>query len=323
MADGEPRRHRPIGRIRIPRRLWRGWTAPTAGCNARRVGAARCAALVDVRPGVGAAGRAAGRDDHRAAVVYRVRTAVRPGDTGRRRLAQVADVRLADRPVVAVPAQSRSACRTRADPDPDRAGQTLVGDPAAVRVATGAVDRAAARTRLAADARRRDPVRDHHRRPEHPVRLHFRLQLLHGPLLRRLGLHRGLRDPHRHQDPPHVGGPAVDVDAKRAAHQHAKTPTRAVRTRRTGRRRARTRDDQPPRRPRPGRWWRPVHGGDHRGPDHRRLDPPDSAAAAAWTESRRRAERLRRQPDSRRGPNHPRPHRRAMAPHPDRWARDR
>ena len=169
--------------------------------------------------GVGAAGRATGSDDHRVAFVYRVRAAVRPGDTGRCRLAEGSDVRLADRPIVAVPTQSGSACRTRADPDSDRAGQALVGDPAAVRVATVAVDRAAPRTHLSVDARRRDPVRDHHRRPEHPVRLHFRLQLLHGPLLRRLGLHCGLRDPHRHQDPPHVEGPAVDVDAKSAAHR--------------------------------------------------------------------------------------------------------
>ncbi len=96
-------------------------------------------------------------------------------------------------PVVALPAQPGPARRARPDPDPGRAGQAVVGDPPAVRLAAGPLDRAGAGTSFAADAGRRDPLRDHHRRAEHPVRLHLRLQLLHRPLLRRVGVHRRLR----------------------------------------------------------------------------------------------------------------------------------
>ena len=156
--------------------------------------------LADLGFRLGAVGRAADRDHHRAAVLYRVRAAVRPGHSGRRRLAEAADLRLAHRPVVAVPAQPGPARRARPDPDPRRAGQTVVGHPAAVRLAAGTVDRPTAGTHFTADAGRRDPVRDRHRRAEHPVRLHLRVQLLHRPLLRRLGVHRRFRDPHRDQD---------------------------------------------------------------------------------------------------------------------------
>ena len=56
-------------------------------------------------------------------------------------------------------------------------------------------------------------------RAQHPVRLHLRVQLLHRALLRRLGVHRRVPDPHRDQDSADVGGPAVDVDAGGVAHQ--------------------------------------------------------------------------------------------------------
>ena len=96
-------------------------------------------------------------------------------------------------PVLAVPAQPGPACRSRPDPHSGRARQAVVGDSAAVRLAAGTVDRPSAGTHFAADAGRRDPLRDHHRRAEHSVRLHLRVQLLHRPLLRRLGVHRRFR----------------------------------------------------------------------------------------------------------------------------------
>ena len=106
---------------------------------------------------------------------------------------------------------------------------------------------------------------------------------------------------------------------ERVAHQPSRHPARAVRTRRAGGRRSRARDDQPPRRPRAGRWWRPVDGGDHRRPDHRRVHPPGGAAAAARTAAAAPGPTTSSQPDSRRGrESTPRPHRRAMAAHTDR-----
>ncbi len=58
-----------------------------------------------------------------------------PAIPGRRRLAEAALLRLAEQPDLAVPADPGSARRPRADHDPGGAGETVVGDSAAVHLA--------------------------------------------------------------------------------------------------------------------------------------------------------------------------------------------
>ena len=48
---------------------------------------------------------------------------------------------------------------------------------------------------IAADAGGRDPLRDRHRRAQHPVRLHLRVQFLHRALFRGVGVHRRRSSP--------------------------------------------------------------------------------------------------------------------------------
>ena len=65
-----------------------------------------------------------------------------------------------------------------------------------------------------------------------------------------------------------------------------------------------------------------LHGGDHRGPDARRIHPARGAAASARPDARRRAQRLPGQPDRVGGGDHAGRHRRTVASHPHRRARD-
>ena len=105
-------------------------------------------------------------------------------------VAQTAHLRLAHHPVVAVPVDPGPARRVGAGGDTGGAGQVVVGDSAAVRVAAGAVGGPGSRAGDAADAGGRDPLRDRHRCAQHPVRLHFRVQFLHRALFRGVGVHR-------------------------------------------------------------------------------------------------------------------------------------
>src|SRR5271167_2893237 len=117
-------------------------------------------AVANVGAGPDAADHAARRNPDGPVVLHRVRPAVRAGDPGRRRLAEAADVRLAHQPVVAVPAHAGLARRAGAGADPGGAGQAVVGDSAAVRLAAVPFVRASAGTAFNADAGRRHPVRD-------------------------------------------------------------------------------------------------------------------------------------------------------------------
>src|SRR5829696_8242122 len=130
--------------------------------------------VADLGAGLGPASDAADRDYHRPALLYRLRPAIRTGDPRRRRVVEASDLRLAYRASLDLPAQSGPACGVGADPDSSRDGQAVVSDTAAVRVATRQVDSPITGTDFAADAGRRDPVRNHHRRAQHPVRLHLR-----------------------------------------------------------------------------------------------------------------------------------------------------
>ena len=181
-------------------------------------------ALADLRVRRRVARGAARRDRHGPAQLRGLRAAVRAGDPGRRRRPAPALVRLARLAVVALPAHPGPARRARAGAGPGRAGEAVVGRAEAVRVATGPLARAGARTPVAAAARGRDPVRDRHRAVEHPVRLRVRLQLLRRPLRRRLGVPRRVRRARRAQAAAHGARAAVAVAARRAAHPDRRRP---------------------------------------------------------------------------------------------------
>ena len=141
-------------------------------------------------------------------------------------------------PVVAVPLEPGPARRFGPGGDPGGAGQTVVGDSAAVRVATGAVGGPGARAGDAAHAGGRDPLRDRHRSPQHPVRLHLRIQLLHGALFRGVGIYRRICGPCLPEAAENGAQPAVAVDAQRSC--APRWPTRY------------------PNRPTPTGWWQPT-----------------------------------------------------------------
>jgi len=215
----------------FPAGLWRSRTQPAAGPGSDpglAQPAARTAADLGVRRGP-ARGAARGHH-HRAARLHRLRPAVRPDDPGRRRVAAPPPVRLAHPPVVAVRADRGTACRARVGDHPGGAGQAMVGGAQAVRVAPGPLGGPGAGTAVAAAARRRHPVRDRHRGTEHPVRLPVRFQLLHGALLRRLGVHRRVRGARGPQAATHDHWPAVPLDARRAAHPARVRPARSCPT---------------------------------------------------------------------------------------------
>src|SRR6202008_1105815 len=120
-------------------------------------------AVADIGLRGDAAGGVADRDHDRAAVLYRLRAAVWAGHSRRCWLAQIAHLRLAVPPVVAVSVEPGPARRFGPGGDPGGAGQVVVGDSAVVRVAAGAFAGPGARARHAADAGGRDPLRDRHR----------------------------------------------------------------------------------------------------------------------------------------------------------------
>ena len=159
--------------------------------------------VADERLRVRPAGRHPHRDRHRPAVLRRLQPAVRrlePADA-RRRSARLLPVRLADQPDLALPRHPGPARRARAGAGTDRAGQALVGDAEAGGAAALPYAGPTARAAQPGAARRRHRLRDGHRRPQRPELVRLRLQLLHGPPLRSLGLPRRLRRPRRDQAP--------------------------------------------------------------------------------------------------------------------------
>ena len=259
-------------------------------------------AHLGVRRGV--AGLPAAGDRHRAARLHGLRPAVRPGPAHRRGVAAAAVLRLADPAVLVVPAHAGGARRPGPGPDPGRPGQAVVGRPAAVRLAAGPVDRPGARAGLAADAGGRDPVRAGHRRPQHPVRLRLRVQLLHRALLRSMGVHRRVRRARGHQAAADARQPALAIAAGRAADLVGRHPTRAARSRRPRGRRSRRADDQPARRAGAGRGRLAAGGGAQSRADPGRRHPRYGVAAAPRPDPRRRPQRLPGQPHRRRGGHH-------------------
>src|SRR6202035_3745583 len=170
---------------------------------------ARTVADVGVRGD--AAGGVADRDRDRLAVLHRLRAAVWAGHSVRCRLAQTAHVRLADTPVVAVSLEPGPARRSGPGGDTGGAGQIVVSDSAAVRVATGEVGGPGPRAGDAAHAGGWDPLRDRHRGSQHPVRLHLRVQFLHRTLFRRVGVHRRICLPRLFEAAENGAQPAVTV----------------------------------------------------------------------------------------------------------------
>ena len=141
--------------------------------------------------------RPSDRDRDRAAVERRL-----PAGAGRkrarprhRRPARLLPVRWPTQPVVALRADPGAARLGRTRAVPRAAGEAVVGDPAAVRVAAGPQPGARAGTALAGAAGRQRAVRVRHRHSQHPVLVRVPLLLHPCALLRRVGVHRGVSGP--------------------------------------------------------------------------------------------------------------------------------
>ncbi len=104
-------------------------------------------------------------------------------------------VRVADPPVLAVCGHPGPARHDRAGAVPGPAGEAVVGDPPALRVAAGPKPGTRAGTAFARAAGRRGAVRVRHRHHQHPVLVRVQVLLRPGPLLRRLGVHRRVPRP--------------------------------------------------------------------------------------------------------------------------------
>src|ERR1700756_2726113 len=192
--------------------------SPATGSVAYQVAQSAAGAVADVGVRRGVAGGVADRGADRIAVLHLLRAAVRTGLPGACGVAEVAQLRLAYTPVVAVPVDSGPACRFGAGDRSGRAGQVVGGDAAAVRLATGALAGSDTRAGDAADGGGRDPIRNHHRRAQHSVRLYFWVRLLHGALFRGVGVYRRIRQPRVFEAAHDDSQSAIAVDARCVTH---------------------------------------------------------------------------------------------------------
>src|SRR5271163_696966 len=211
-------------------------------------------------------------------------------------MAQAAQLRLAEQPVVAVPPEPGPARGSGPGNDPSGAGETLVGNSPAIRLAPVAFAGPGARAVDAAHGGRRDPVRDRHRGPQHPIRLHFRIQLLHGALLRGVGIYRRICVPCLPEAADNGAQPAVAVAALGVRHVGGRHGARTARPRRAGSTPPRSPDPEPARRA--GRCGRRQFAG--RGADRwtnpGRVHSQCGAVAAPRPQLRQGAQRLSDQP---------------------------
>ncbi|EFG65289.1 oxidoreductase, molybdopterin binding protein [Streptomyces sp. SPB074] len=153
------------------------------------------------------------------AVVRGVQPGTRRGERpdARQGPARLLPLRLAHRPALALPAHPGRARHARRDADPGAARQAVVRRAEALRAPAGPFPRARPRTGHDPAARRRRPLRVHHRRPQRPARLPLPRLLLPPALLRGVALLRRLRAARRaagaarrpHRAPrPRPGAPA-------------------------------------------------------------------------------------------------------------------
>ncbi len=243
----------------FPAGLWRTLGSTSAPGMPTRQGVEEPASrpLADFGPGLLALDLPTSGDRDRTPRLDRLRAPVPPGHSGPRRLSPPALLQLAQPPGVAVPAHRGAARWAWVGPGAGGAGQAVVGHAEAVRVAGRAIGGQPARTPVARHDRRGHRLRDGHRHLEHPVRLHLRVQLLHRPLLRGLGLHHRIRRPRESQAAHHGAQPAARVRFGPSCTPRWPTPGRSPWT---------PTDWWPPRRPSPrsadgGRWpwWEADH----------------------------------------------------------------
>ncbi|CAA9517342.1 MAG: Putative transmembrane protein, partial [uncultured Solirubrobacteraceae bacterium] len=254
-------------------------------------------AVADVGAGRRAARRHPGRLRDGPAVLRRLRAGAREQQPHRRpRPAGLLCVLLADEPELAVRADAGTARHDRHRARADRAREAVVGDAQALRVAAAALPGARAGAREPGAAGELDAVSVRDGDLQRPAVLPVEVLLPVGALLRRLGLHRGVRAARRAQGaddaPLAARAPAAGRTATRAGRDDARA--RPVGVDRAGAERA---DDLAP--------WRA--GSDRRRiaraaradgrPVRRRPAARDRAARPARPRSRRRAQRLSGQQD--------------------------